>query len=374
MEEIFNYIDYFLHEYQGKQEYLESINGHSIYEWNYEDGCLYLGTEALYTKTKKPEYLQFILDRVDPYINDDGTIISYHMNEYNLDYINAGKIFFFLYDITKNEKYKKASDVLMTQLRFQPRISTGNFWHKLIYPFQVWLDGTYMSFPFYLEYDNRWGDKSSYSDVLNQFNTIRKIMYDEKTGLYYHGYDEYKERKWANPETGLSPNFWLRSIGWYLMALIDCYDLVSEEQYDVKARLAELFREELHHVLPYMDKNSGMFYQLIALPTEKDNYLETSGSLMIAYSIIKGCQTGVLLEDKYLETGKKIFDGVMKQKLYQNVDGEYHLADTCASAGLGPHNERDGSIQYYLSEPVVDDDVKSVGILLMIVARLLSAE
>ena len=306
---------------------------------------------------------------VSPYIKEDGTIISYHIEEYNLDFINAGKIFYFLYDLTGEERYRKACDTLMTQLTYQPRRTCGNFWHKLIYPFQVWLDGLYMAQPFYLEYDNRWGGQTRCYDVLNQFNQVRRILYDEKSGLYYHAYDEYKDRKWADPETGLSPNFWLRSIGWYLMALVDCYDLMSEELYDVKARFGELLREAVRGVLKYQDKESKLFYQLIALPEEEGNYLETSGSLMIAYAIMKGCRTGALLEEKYLEKGKEIYHAVLAEKLTAGEDGVFHLSGTCASAGLGPREERDGSRSYYLSEPVVDDDVKAVGVLMMAAAE-----
>ena len=262
----------------------------------------------------------------------------------------------------------------MTQLIYQPRLTTGNFWHKLIYPFQVWLDGLYMGQPFYMEYENRFNERKNYSDIMNQFNQARKLLYDEKTGLYYHAYDEYKDRKWADPVTGLSPNFWLRSIGWYLMALVDCYELASEEIYEVKARFGELLREAVHGILTYQDQESRLFYQLPALPEQEGNYLETSGSLMVAYAVLKGCRLGALLEEKYAARGREIYDAVLEQKIYQADDGAYHLSGTCAVAGLGPRTERDGSIAYYLSEPVVDDDVKAMGVLMMVTAELMKME
>lgn len=372
--ELTAYFKHFMNTYRGLDDYLVEIDGQTMHEWNYEDGCLFVGASKMYEETGDKEYLDYIERMVSPYIKEDGTIISYHIEEYNLDFVNAGKIFYFLYDKTKDEKYKRACETLMTQLKYQPRLTTGNFWHKLIYPFQVWLDGLYMGQPFYMEYENRWDGRRRYYDILNQFNQVRKLLYDEKTGLYYHAYDEYKDRKWADPETGLSPNFWLRSIGWYLMALADCYDLASEELYDVKARFGELLREAVHGVLKYQDPDSKLFYQLIALPQQEGNYLETSGSLMAAYAIIKGCQTGALLKEKYMEKGKEIYSQVLKQKFYTDKDGIGHLADTCAVAGLGPRNERDGSVAYYLSEPVVDDDVKAVGVLMMVTALLMKEE
>ena len=368
------YFKHFMNTYQGLDDYLVEIDGKTMHEWNYEDGCLFTGAAAMYVQTGDPEYLDYIKRMVSPYIKENGESISYHIEEYNLDFINAGKIFYFLYDVTGEERYKKACQTLMTQLKYQPRLTTGNFWHKLIYPFQVWLDGLYMGQPFYMEYDNRWGGRTRYYDILNQFNQARKLLYDEKACLYYHAYDEYKDRKWADPKTGLSPNFWLRSIGWYLMALADCYGLASEELYDVKARLGELYREAIHGVLKYQDPESKLFYQLIALPQQEGNYLETSGSLMIAYSILKACRLGALLADKYQAKGLEIYQAVLDQKLYEDKDGVCHLADTCAVAGLGPRNERDGSVAYYLSEPVVDDDVKAAGVLMMATAEKIMAE
>ena len=365
-----NYMDH----YQGLDEYLVEIDGVTMYEWNYEDGCLLVGASKLYELTQDQEYLDFIIKMVSPYINADGSIKSYHIEEYNLDFINAGKIFYFLYDVTKEERYKKACDTLMVQLIYQPRLTTGNFWHKLIYPFQVWLDGLYMGQPFYMEYENRFNDRKNYNDIMNQFEQVRKYLYDDKTGLYYHAYDEYKDRKWADPETGLSPNFWLRSIGWYLMALVDCFELASEEIYEVKARFAELLREAVCGVLKYQDEESKLFYQLIALPEVEGNYLETSGSLMTAYTIIKGCRLGALLEEKYLDKGLEIYQAVLDQKLYVDAVGQQHLSGTCAVAGPGPRQERDGSIAYYLSEPVVEDDVKAMGILMMTTAEIMRME
>lgn len=364
----------YMKHYEGLEEYLVEIDGQMMYEWNYEDGCLFLGASRLYELTKNREYLDFIVKMVSPYIGEDGSIKSYHREEYNLDFINAGRIFYFLYDETGEERYRKACDTLMTQLHYQPRLSTGNFWHKLIYPFQVWLDGLYMGQPFYMEYENRFNGRKNYGDIISQFRAVRNLLYDEKTGLYYHAYDEYRERIWADPKTGLSPNFWLRSIGWYLMALADCYELASEELYEVKAGLGELLREAVRGILKYQDKKSKLFYQLPALPDQKGNYLETSGSLMVAYAILKGCRLSAFPEDKYEVRGKEIYDAVVEQKLYQAEDGTVHLSGTCAVAGLGPKTERDGSVAYYLSEPVVDDDVKAVGVLMMATAEMIKME
>lgn len=358
----------YINGYKGLDLYRESSGKKEIYQWNYEDGCLLLGCEKMYKAAGDDFYKNYIVRFVDSFIDEEGNISSYVLADYNLDFINTGKLFYFLYDETGEEKYRKAIELLMTQLRYQPRLTTGNFWHKLIYPYQVWLDGLYMAQPFYLEYENRFHGRQNYYDIVSQFKMVRKYLYDEEAGLYYHAYDEYKERDWADKETGLSPNFWLRSIGWYLMALVDCFELASEELYDCKRALGDLYREAVRGVLCRQDTESGLFFQLIALPETEGNYLETSGSLMIAYSIFKACRLELLLSDKYLSAGDEIFRSVLdKQTVFH--DGRCHLGGTCEVAGLGPRHERNGSVKYYLSENVVEDDPKAQGVLMMTYAE-----
>ena len=355
--------DYMKH-YKGLEIYKELRDGAYFNQWNYEDGCFLLGCKKMYEVTGDPYYREYIMRFIEPYVNESGEIKSYVLGEYNLDFVNAGKLFYFMYDQTGEERYRKAADKLMEQLKYQPRLKMGNFWHKLIYPFQVWLDGLYMGQPFYMEYENRFNGRKNYYDIIGQFRTVRKYMYDAKTGLYYHGYDEYKERDWADKETGLSSNFWLRSIGWYLMALVDCYELASEELYDCKRFLGDLYREAITGVLRWQDADSHLFYQLIALADQEGNYLETSGSLMVAYSILKACRLELLLTDKYQATGEEILQAVIDRHITKH-DGYFHLGNTCEVAGLGPRHERNGSMEYYLSEPVVEDDPKAQGILMM---------
>lgn len=362
--ELHDFFKDFINNYKGLDVYKEDRDGNQFNQWNYEDGCLLLGAKKMYEVTGDSFYKDYIIRFTDPYIDEDGRIKSYVLGEYNLDFVNAGKLFYFLYDVTGEERYRKAVDTLMEQLTYQPRLKIGNFWHKLIYPFQVWLDGLYMAQPFYMEYENRFNGRKNYYDIIRQFENVRKYLYDEDTGLYYHAYDEYKERDWADKETGLSHNFWLRSIGWYLMALVDCYELASEELYDCKRKLGDLYREAIHGMLRCLDDESHMFYQLPTLPDTPGNYLETSGTLMVSYSILKACRLELLLAEKYQTIGESILKAVIKRQISDH-DGHLHLGGTCAVAGLGPRHERNGSVEYYLSEPVVEDDPKAQGVLMM---------
>lgn len=343
--------------------------------WNYEDGCVLIGLRAMYQATGDNFYLNALRSFTDRYIEVDGNIRNYVAAEYNLDYIPAGCVLYTLYDKTCEPRYRKAIETLEEQLRHQPRTPCGSFWHKAIYPNQVWLDGLYMGLPFHANYAIRFGDESALDDIMLQFRNARKYLYDEKTGLYYHAWNETKDVFWADPKTGLSPNFWTRAIGWYLMALADIYGMIPDNRTDLIDEMAALWKEAIDGMLRWQEKDSGLFYQLPALPNEKRNYLETSGSLMVAYSLLKGARLDVLTEPEYRAAGEKILVGIELRKFTVH-DGKVELHGICKGAGLGPTGNlrRNGIVDYYLSEDVVHDEQKGVGVCMMAYAEYLQAK
>lgn len=343
--------------------------------WNYEDGCLLIGLRAMYQATGDNFYLNALRSFTDRYIEVDGNIRNYVAAEYNLDYIPAGCVLYTLYDKTCEPRYRKAIETLEEQLRHQPRTPCGSFWHKAIYPNQVWLDGLYMGLPFHANYAIRFGDESALDDIMLQFRNARKYLYDEKTGLYYHAWNETKDVFWADPKTGLSPNFWTRAIGWYLMALADIYGMIPDNRTDLIDEMAALWKEAIDGMLRWQEKDSGLFYQLPALLNEKRNYLETSGSLMVAYSLLKGARLDVLTEPEYRAAGEKILVGIELRKFTVH-DGKVELHGICKGAGLGPTGNlhRNGTVDYYLSEDVVHDEQKGVGVCMMAYAEYLQAK
>lgn len=343
--------------------------------WNYEDGCVLIGLRAMYQATGDNFYLNALRSFTDRYIEVDGNIRNYVAAGYNLDYIPAGCVLYTLYDKTCEPRYRKAIETLEEQLRHQPRTPCGSFWHKAIYPNQVWLDGLYMGLPFHANYAIRFGDESALDDIMLQFRNARKYLYDEKTGLYYHAWNETKDVFWADPKTGLSPNFWTRAIGWYLMALADIYGMIPDNRTDLIDEMAALWKEAIDGMLRWQEKDSGLFYQLPALPNEKRNYLETSGSLMVAYSLLKGARLDVLTEPEYRAAGEKILVGIELRKFTVH-DGKVELHGICKGAGLGPTGNlhRNGTVDYYLSEDVVHDEQKGVGVCMMAYAEYLQAK
>ena len=335
---------------------IEITKGNKKTSWNYIDGCMLSSLVELYKITNNEKYLNFVINFVNYFVNEDGVIKTYEREKYALDDINESRVLFDLYDLTKDERYKKAIEFTAEHVKNQPRTKEGNFWHKAIYQNQVWLDGIYMVMPFYTRYEDS-------DDIATQLQNVRNIMFDEKKKLYYHGYDSSKSMFWANKETGLSKSFWLRSIGWLLVGLVDIYGYTHNEL--TKKVTSSMLKEGIEGILQYQDRESKMFYQVVDQGNREGNYLETSGSLMVAYACMKSARLGIL-DKKYKSIGQEIFDGVIKKYL-SNKEGNLNLGGICIMAGLGPENKpnRDGSFEYYISEKIVENDAKGVGPLIM---------
>ena len=347
----------------------EMIRENKPNKWNYIDGCMITAILQLYEITGEQRYFDFAKEFIDFFVQEDGTIKTYNVKEYNLDNINTASNLFLLYDKTGDEKYKKALDLVRTQLDTMPRTKENSFWHKDIYPNQVWLDGLYMAEPFYMRYETRFNKMGKCNDVIHQFENVEKYMKDPKTGLYYHGYDESREMYWADPVTGCSPNFWLRALGWFSLALVETAQATDESLYYEKRYLQTLLENLADALKPYQDV-SGMFYQVVNRADAKGNYLETSGTALIAYAILKAVRLG-FLAPRYAEIGEKAFDGIVEKYLSRDDDGQLKLSGICLVAGLGGKNHRDGSLDYYFSEPVVENEAKGVAPFLLAYTEML---
>ena len=285
--------------------------------------------------------------------------------------MKQGKNLFILYDIYGDEKYRKAIDTIRSQLLTQPRTKEGNFWHKDIYPWQVWLDGTYMAQPFYMEYETRYNKMQGCIDSYKQFMNIKKHMRDEKTGLYYHGYDESRQMYWADPVTGCSPNFWLRAMGWFMVAMVDVLERMDEQLYNEYRGIMAMFKQTIEDVHKFQDEETGMFWQVMDHPGVEGNYLETSGTALFAYAVLKGVRLGYLPK-RMAAWAEKAFYGTCDRYLSKNPDGSLQLDGICLVAGLGGKDHRDGSLAYYFSEPVVCNDAKGVGPLVLAYTEMIA--
>lgn len=307
--------------------------------------------------------LNYALNYTDFFVNPDGTIKAFKKDSYNIDNVKGGVEILSALDITGDEKYKKAADNIYAQLLEQPRTKTKNFWHKQIYPNQVWLDGLYMGQPFYAEYVNRYlnSDQKLWDDIANQFITVGKKTYDKNTGLYRHAWDEKKKMFWANKKTGQSEHAWGRAMGWYFWALTDVLEKMPAD-HPKRAEMLKLYKSVADGIVKYQDPKSGVWYQVMDEPGKKGNYLEATASSMFVYNMLKAVRLG-LLDQSYLAPAKKGYEGIVETFIKENPDGTISLTNCCAVAGLGPEKSpnRDGSFQYYLSEPIRDNDAKGVG-------------
>lgn len=365
------YVDYLLEHSDAQHPMwnIELVRSDKPNKWNYIDGCMITAVLALYEITGETKYLQFADDFVGWYVQEDGQIKTYDIKEYNLDNVNPGKNLFALYKHTGKQKYRLAIDTVRSQLETMPRTKGGNFWHKDIYPNQVWLDGLYMAQPFYMQYETQLNDMRNCADSFRQFVNVEKFMRDEETGLYFHGYDESRQMYWANPETGCSQNFWLRALGWFIVALVDTLQVMDEQLYYEYRRIQSILRNLADAILPWQHE-SGMFYQVVDQPDAEGNYLETSGTALVAYSLLKAVRLG-LLPEKYRQFAEKAFWGTANTYLSKGEDGAPQLGGICLVAGLGGATRRDGSLAYYFSEPVVENEAKGVAPLLLAYTELI---
>jgi unsaturated rhamnogalacturonyl hydrolase len=339
---------------------IENIRQGKKPAWNYIDGCMMTSLYTMYQQTGNKKYLDFIDIFVDYYVFDDGTIRGYDLETYNLDNLNEGRILFDLYKQTGKEKYNKAIELLYKQIVGQPRIAIGNFWHKKIYPNQVWLDGIYMAQVFYTRYVGERGN-GDYSDIVRQFTNVYENMYDKQKKLYYHGWDYSKQAFWADDTTGHSKSFWLRSIGWYTVGLVDAISYMNESATEERAKLCQIFKQTIEGIEGYIHPQKHMFYQVVDQMGREGNYLETSGSAMIAYAMMKGARLGIV-DKRFASVGQQVFNGICDEYLTV-TDGKLNLGGICLVAGLGPESNRrrDGTFEYYISEPIVENDAKGTG-------------
>jgi unsaturated rhamnogalacturonyl hydrolase len=326
--------------------------------WTYEQGVVLKGIEGLWENTTDKKYFDYIEKSMDLFVQPDGSIRTYKPDEYNIDHVNCGRNLLFLYKVTLKEKYLKAVQLLRNQLRTHPRTAEGGFWHKKIYPYQMWLDGLYMGEPFYAEYAATFHEDTAFNDIAKQFILMEKHARNAKTGLLYHGYDESRQQKWADKKTGVSPHVWGRAMGWYGMGLVDVLEWFPKD-HPKRDSLIGILNRFATAITKYQDAKTGLWWDIIDMGGKEKNYVEASASSMIVYALAKGVRLGYLPE-KFIAAAKKGYDGIARQFI-KTENGLVNLHGTVSVSGLGGNPYRDGSYDYYMRERVVVNDPKGVG-------------
>ncbi len=327
------------------------------WKWHYEHGLFVKAVLDVSFSNGNSTYGMFVHDWVDYFVTPGGQIRSYHLNEFNLDYINPGKLLFHYYQQSGDSRYEHAIELLANQLRNQPRTKNGGFWHKKIYPGQIWLDGLYMSAPFYARYAQAFDQPAIFDDVTRQLILIEKLTRDPITGLLYHAWDESRNQQWADPQTGCSPNFWGRAMGWYMMALVDVLEILPTTHHG-RSDLVEILQRLAHALLLFQDPASGLWYQVVDMPNRPGNYLESSVSAMLAYAFTKSVLKAT--HDRLSHPGQARLSRFVGKKDAVDARGMLTLEGTCSVAGLGGNPYRAGTYDYYIGEKTKANDFKGV--------------
>lgn len=342
-------------------------------KWSYVMGIEMEGMLDTYEHYKEGN--NAILDYLKEYpakmIDEKGNITGYKYEDFNLDNVRTAKFILRMHNLFPTKGTEKALKTLFKQLQNQPRTKEGVYWHKAIYANQVWLDGIFMGLPFYCNYAVQTMKPKKaekyLNDAVDQMVKTDYRTYDEKTQLWKHAWDETHQQFWANKEDGKSQHCWARALGWYVMAMTECLDAMPEN-YARRQEVIDLLNKAMKSVVKYQDKKTGVWYDVLDVKSDK-NYLESTASSMFAYVLLKGYRKGYLSEE-YLKAGVKAYNGILKQFIKVNADKTISLTRCCAVSGLGPgpgpyvkkpNYKRDGSFEYYMSEPIRDNDAKGVG-------------
>jgi unsaturated rhamnogalacturonyl hydrolase len=334
-----------------------STNGKAA-RWTYDQSVILKGIEGLWKATGDKKYFDYIQKSMDFFVDDKGIIRTYDLSDFNIDNVACGRNVLLLYNVTGKEKYLKAAQTLRQQLKEHPRTNEGGFWHKKVYPYQMWLDGLYMGEPFYAEYAKAFGEDTTFNDIARQFILMEKHSLDTKTGLMYHGYDESRQQKWADKMSGRSPNFWARAMGWYGMGLVDVLEFFPAN-HAKRNELIQILNRYAKAVSKVQDARTGLWWDILNMPGREKNYFEASASSMFVYTMAKGVRLGYLSQS-YLTVAKKGYDGILK-KFIKEENSQTNLHGTVSVSGLGGNPYRDGSFEYYMSEKVIVNDPKGVG-------------
>ena len=332
-------------------------------KWDYCHGLELQAMLDVYDTYGDKKIFDYALAYADTMIHNDGSIETYKLHEYNIDRLNSGKFLFRIYEQTKDEKYKKAIDLLRSQLDTHPRNEDGGFWHKKVYPNQMWLDGIYMGAPFYAEYAFRNNRVQDYQDIVNQFITVARHTYDPKNGLYRHACDVSRKERWADPVTGQSQHSWGRAMGWYAMAFVDALDFIPKHEAGRDSMLV-ILNNIAAQVKRIQDPKTGLWYQVLDKSGEKGNYLESSCSTMFVYALFKAVRKGYI-DKSYLKVALKGYQGILDNFIEVDKDGVVTITKACAVAGLGGKNYRMGDYTYYINETIRSNDPKAVGPFIM---------
>lgn len=330
--------------------------------WGYTYGLVMKALWEAWESNKDPKIFDYIEGYYDRMIDDEGRISNYDIQAYNIDQMKPGSALMSLYSVTKKQKYKTAILTLRQQMKHHPRTSEGGYWHKKVYPNQMWLDGLYMGSPFLAQYAKEFDEPALFEDVADQIILMEQHARDPKTGLLYHGWDKSRQERWADPQTGQSRNFWGRGVGWYAMAVVDVLDYLPPD-HPKRPCLIAILNRLLAAVAKVQDPASGLWYQVLDQGMSEGNFLESTASSMFVYALAKAVRKGYA-DEKYLRIAHKGYEGILREMISLDANALINILQCCQGAGLGGKPYRDGTYKYYVhgdGGKVRNNDPKAIG-------------
>ncbi len=350
--------------------YLKQYRPYKGGSWCYEDGLIYRGLSLLHAVTGDTYWLDDMRARVDRQIDENGLLVGYNRDDFNIDNIQSGRALLYLHAHTEGDKYLKVAEQLIDQLRNHPRTKSGVYWHKKRYPYQIWLDGLYMGLPFQIEYAQLVGDDALIEDAVQQFQTALKYTYHPPSDLFAHAFDEAGAQYWSDPETGLSASLWSRSLGWLAMAFVDCLDLLGNT---VQSQEIRQKADEFLGKIEKFQTDNKVWFQVLDRPDLEGNYEESSASAMFHYAFLLAVRLELpSFANRGAEIEANTREMLSKFLTYSQDEQRLRLRNVCEVAGLGDFGDekRDGSAEYYISEAIVFDDSKGAGPVFSVLSEL----
>ncbi|HQK71946.1 MAG TPA: glycoside hydrolase family 88 protein [Bacteroidales bacterium] len=325
-------------------------------KWAYDVAFLGMAIDRLGNIDWK--YSKYMEDWVNYFVRDDGSVIDYIIDEYNLDRIFPGRNVLTVYKRNPLPKYKIALDNFIEQLKTHPKTKSGGYWHKKIYPWQMWLDGIFMGSTYMAQYAREFNAPEWFDVAVTQAKMVYEKTLESETGLLRHAWDESRTQKWCEPETGRSHYPWSRAMGWYTMAVMDILEALPPN-HPGRSELMEILQNTCEALLKVRDPKTGLWYQVLNMGGREGNYLEASGSAMYIYVFGKSARLGYI-DGKFRKIAEDAFNDFLKEFVTVDEKGMVTVHNICGACGLGGNPYRDGSYEYYISEKRVDNDPKGV--------------
>jgi unsaturated rhamnogalacturonyl hydrolase len=335
-------------------------------KWAYDVALLGMAVDRL--GNIDPKYSKYMETWVDYFVKPDGSVIDYRLKEYNLDRIFPGRNVITVYKRKPDQKYKIALDNFIEQLKTHPKTNSGGYWHKNIYPWQMWLDGIFMASTYMAQYAKEFNAPLWFDVATAQTKMIYEKTLDPGSGLLMHAWDESRSQKWCDPATGKSHYPWSRAMGWYILAIEDILEYLPADHPD-RASLIGILKKTCEALVKVQDPETAIWFQVLNQGRREGNYLEGSGSAMYAYAFARGAHKGYI-DKKYLDIAGKAFDGILKELVTVDKDGFLTMHNICGGCGLGGNPYRDGSYEYYVNEKRIDNDTKGVAPFIMAAIEL----